>query len=66
LTSKFEVKYLHAKTSYDRIEEDRNMMPPSSWYWLEELSLRQASLRRAAARYRDFGHLRRWPRRRRT
>jgi hypothetical protein len=42
------------------------MMPPPSWYRLEELSLREADLRRAAARYRDLGHLRRRFRRRRA
>jgi hypothetical protein len=42
------------------------MMPPSSWYRLEELAQRQVALRRAAARYRDLGHLRRRIRRRRA
>jgi hypothetical protein len=65
LTSKFELKYLYAETSYAETEEDRNMMPPPSWYRLEELSLRESTLRRAAARYRDLGHLRRRHRRRR-
>jgi hypothetical protein len=41
-------------------------MPPPSWYRLEELSLREADLRRAAARYRDLCHLRRRFRRRRA
>jgi len=66
LTSKFDLKYLYAKTSYDRWKEDRKMMPPPSWYRLEELAIRQAALRRAAARYRDLGHERRRRRRRRS
>jgi hypothetical protein len=41
-------------------------MPPSSWYRLEELALRQSDLRRAAARFRDVGPLRRRIRRRRA
>jgi hypothetical protein len=42
------------------------MMPPSSWYRMEELAIRQRALRRAAARHHDHGYLRRRTRRRRA
>lgn len=40
-------------------------MLPTSWYREQELARREAELRRAAARFRAAGHLRRRKRRKR-
>jgi len=42
------------------------MMPPSSWYRLEEFNQLESSRRRAAARHRDHSSTRRRKRRRRS
>jgi len=42
------------------------MMPPSSWYRLEEFNQLESARRRAAARHRDHGSIRRRKRRRRS
>jgi hypothetical protein len=58
LTSNFEVKYLHVEASVETREEVRKMIP-SSWYRMAEIKGRDEELRRAAARHRDIGPLRR-------
>src|SRR3954465_10757802 len=58
-----ELKYLDIKLrgevssrrdeGYARREEVRKMMPPSSWYRMEELAQKESTIWRAAARHRD-------------
>src|SRR5207248_2734245 len=56
---------LRRDEGYPRPEEVRKMMPPSSWYRLEEFAQLESTRRRAAARHRDHSPVRRRRRRRR-